>query len=148
MSYLENHPGAFHAFAGASQGGNHVQQPRSAQFASDFYATTTIGGKQGLQALASTRAAAANVGARLAIQGLTFVLRGRRCATVGGTSQSGAGPVKHRGRAFIRMDTSLSRCANDNSAPAPDSPQGFHARGLGVGIMNMPTNSVDNAILN
>ena len=93
MSYLENHLGAFHALDRAWQVGNCKKQPRSAQFASVFYATATIGGNQGLQALAPTFAAA-DVGARLAIQGLTLVLRGRRCATVGGSSEPGSGPMK------------------------------------------------------
>ena len=66
----------------------------------------------------------------------TFLrLRGRRCATVGGSSQPGAGPVRQRGRAFIRIATSLARCATVDSAPALGVPQGFHARGRGLGIM-------------
>ena len=46
-------------------------------------------------------------------------------ATVGGASQPGGGPVRHWGRAFIRIATSMPRRANLYPAPS----QGFHARG-------------------
>lgn len=46
-------------------------------------------------------------------------------ATVGGTSQLGGGPVRHRGRAFIRIATSSRLRATLHGAPA----RGFHARG-------------------
>ena len=63
-------------------------------------------------------------------------LRGRRCATVLGSSQLGAGPVMQLGRAFIRIATSLTRCATVDSAPVRGALQGFHARGRGLGVMN------------
>ena len=50
---------------------------------------------------------------------------GPRSATVGGRSQLGAGPVRQRGRAFIRNATSSPLRATSYGAPAP----GFHARG-------------------
>jgi NAD(P)-dependent dehydrogenase (short-subunit alcohol dehydrogenase family) len=50
---------------------------------------------------------------------------GAGSATVGGTSQLGGGPVRHRGRAFIRIATSSRLRATSHGAPT----QGFHARG-------------------
>jgi hypothetical protein len=46
-------------------------------------------------------------------------------ATVGGTSQLGAGPVRHRGRAFIRFATFSHLRATSQGALK----LGFHARG-------------------
>ena len=46
-------------------------------------------------------------------------------ATVGGASQPGGGPVRHRGRAFIRIATSMPLRATSHGALT----QGFHARG-------------------
>ena len=49
-------------------------------------------------------------------------------ATIGGTSQLGAGPVRHRGRAFIRFATfSLLRATSYGALKL-----GFHARGLSL----------------
>lgn len=53
-------------------------------------------------------------------------------ATVGGASQLGAGPVRQRGRAFIRTATSVPLRATSHGAP----PQGFHARGRVGRLMN------------
>ena len=56
-----------------------------------------------------------------------------RCATVWGTSQPGAGPVRQRGRAFTRFATSRARCAASHDALFLSSPPslraGFHGRG-------------------
>jgi hypothetical protein len=51
--------------------------------------------------------------------------KGRGSATVGGTSQLGAGPVRHRGRAFIRIATFSHLRATSYGAIK----LGFHARG-------------------
>jgi hypothetical protein len=56
---------------------------------------------------------------------------GRCGATVGGASQPGAGPVRHRGRAFIRIATLFAPRVASHPAPGPR----FHARGRGWGIM-------------
>ena len=57
---------------------------------------------------------------------------GRRCAAVGGSSQPGAGPVRRRGRAFIRNAASTDLRAASHLAPA----EGFHGRGRWVEIMS------------
>ena len=56
---------------------------------------------------------------------------GSRSATVGGASQPGGGPVRHRGRAFIRIATSMPLRATRYRAP----PHGFHARGRELVLM-------------
>jgi hypothetical protein len=56
---------------------------------------------------------------------------GRRGATVGGASQPGGGPVRRRGRAFIRIATSFA----PRVTPYPAPYRGFHARGRGRVIM-------------
>ena len=57
---------------------------------------------------------------------------GPRRATVGGSSQPGAGPVKRRGRALTRNAISFAQCAASNIAPN----SGFHAWGRCGRIMN------------
>ena len=57
-----------------------------------------------------------------------------RTSTVvtGGSSQPGGGPVRRRGRAFIRIATSIALRACPHLAPV----QGFHARGRDHILMN------------
>jgi hypothetical protein len=57
---------------------------------------------------------------------------GQRGATVGGASQPGGGPLRHRGRAFIRIATSFTPRVTAYRALSP----GFHAWGRGRVIMN------------
>ena len=55
---------------------------------------------------------------------------GPRRATVGGSSQPGAAPVRRRGRALTRNATSIAQCAASHTAPS----RGFHAPGRCVRI--------------
>jgi hypothetical protein len=55
---------------------------------------------------------------------------GPHSATVGGASQLGGGPIRRRGRAFIRNATSFAQCATPYLASG-----GFHRRGRAPKLM-------------